>query len=97
MPKKKTNGNQSRAHIKIHGKVQNVGFRFFIHRKAAGAGACGWARNADGYVEVVLEGDKEKLEECITSCRKGPLFANVEKMDVSWEEPTGEFTNFEIR
>ncbi|MDP2734992.1 MAG: acylphosphatase [bacterium] len=97
MPEEKTSGKQARAHIKIHGKVQNVGFRFFIHRKAAGAGACGWAKNADGYVEAVLEGKKDKLEECIEACRKGPLFSSIEKVDVSWEKPTGEFKVFEVR
>jgi len=94
--KDKTSGNQARAHIRIHGKVQNVGFRFFIHRKAAGAGALGWAKNADDHVEVMLEGDKDRIEQCIEACRKGPLFANIKKMDVSWEKPTGEFKSFEV-
>jgi len=87
-----------RAHVKIYGKVQNVGFRFFIHRKASVAGLTGWVGNADGnQVETVFEGDKKRIEEFIESCRRGPLFSKVEKLEIEWQEPTGEFKRFEVR
>ncbi|HEB13952.1 MAG TPA: hypothetical protein ENI09_00880, partial [candidate division WWE3 bacterium] len=46
-----------RAHIKAYGKVQGVGFRFFVNRRASASGVKGWIRNADGFVEAVMEGD----------------------------------------
>jgi acylphosphatase len=87
-----------RVHLKIHGKVQNVGFRFFTNRKAAASGLTGWIKNAnDNQVEIVMEGDKRKIEECIKSCHQGPLFSKVEKIEVEWQKPTGEFKCFEVR
>ncbi len=94
MEKKK---NFTRVHVKLYGKVQSVGFRFFINRKASGAGLVGWVRNADGFVEVVLEGERETIKNCMEECRKGPMFSKIEKMDIDWERPTGEFTRFEVR
>lgn len=87
----------TRVHVKLYGKVQDVGFRFFINRKASGAGLVGWVRNADGFVEVVLEGEKETIKNCMEECRKGPMFSKIEKMDIDWKPPTGEFTRFEVR
>ncbi len=89
--------NFSRAHVKLYGKVQNVGFRFFINRKASGAGLVGWVRNANGFVEVVLEGDKETIKDCVEECQRGPMFSKVEKVGVDWGQPTGEFIRFEVR
>jgi len=88
----------ARAHLKIHGKVQNVGFRFYTHRKAAASGLTGWVRNSnDTQVEIVMEGDKKRIEECIETCRRGPLFSQVEKIELEWQKPTGEFKRFEVR
>ncbi|OGC62634.1 hypothetical protein A3J33_01725 [candidate division WWE3 bacterium RIFCSPLOWO2_02_FULL_53_10] len=90
--------NLARAHLKIHGKVQNVGFRFYTHRKASAAGLTGWIKNAgETQVEIVFEGDKKKIEECIDSCSRGPLFSQVGKIEVEWDKPTGEFKRFEVR
>ncbi len=86
-----------RAHIKAYGKVQGVGFRFFVNRRASACGVKGWIRNADGFVEAVMEGDKAKIEECVESCRKGSPFCKVEKIDINWEDPTGEFDRFEVK
>jgi acylphosphatase len=87
----------SRAHITAHGIVQGVGFRFFINRKASSAGLKGWVKNADGFVEAVLEGDKEKVEKCLEACKQGPPFSKIKKLDVNWEDPTGEFDRFEVK
>jgi acylphosphatase len=51
----------------------------------------------DGSVEVVAEGEREKLEQLLAQLRKGPTGAHVTGVDVFWENPTGEFTNFGIR
>ena len=87
-----------RAHVKVHGKVQNVGFRFHTQRKASASGLTGWIKNAnDTQVEIMFEGDKKKIEACIESCRRGPLFSKVEKIEVDWQKSTGEFKFFEVR
>ncbi|GMR19270.1 MAG: acylphosphatase [Patescibacteria group bacterium] len=87
----------SRAHLTLHGKVQNVGLRFFVQRKASACGLRGWVKNSDSCVEIIFEGDKGKIEDCIKVCRKGPVFSKVEKVDVKWEKPAEKFTRFEVR
>lgn len=88
----------TRAHIKIYGIVQNVGFRFYTHRKAASANLTGWVKNANGdQVEIVFEGDRGKIERCVEECKRGPLLSKVSKVEINWQKPTGEFKRFEVR
>ncbi len=86
-----------RAHLYIRGQVQNVGFRSSTRRKALQLGLRGWVRNLyDGRVEVVAEGQEEKVDELIEWCRRGPLTAHVSGVEVIREEPTGEFGTFGV-
>ena len=90
-------GAQSRARVIAAGRVQGVFFRAETRRAASSLGVSGWVRNArDGTVEVVFEGDRERVEEAVEWCRRGPPGAVVESLDVKWEEPAGE-RGFEIR
>ena len=58
----------------------------------------GWARNnGDRMVEAVFEGERDKVEEMIKFCHRGPIGARVNDVDVEWQDYKGEFTNFEIR
>jgi acylphosphatase len=50
----------------------------------------------DGSVEVVAEGEKDKLTRLIDKLREGPRAARVERVDVEWGEPTGKHREFEI-
>lgn len=85
------------VHILVSGRVQGVFFRSRTQEEAQKLGLVGWVRNtSDGRVEIVAEGKKEKLEELISWCKKGPLFAKVEDVEVEWQEPTGEFQSFEV-
>ena len=87
-----------RAHIAIYGIVQGVFFRSNAKKVAETLGLNGYARNmADGSVEVVAEGSKQKIKELIEFCKKGPKAARVDKVDVHIEEANGEFDRFEIR
>jgi len=87
----------SRAHLRISGSVQGVFFRASTRDMATGLNLTGWVRNSpDGNVEAVFEGDEENVKEAIEWCRKGPSFAKVSDVDIEWEEPTGEFSSFEI-
>lgn len=87
-----------RVRVFISGLVQGVGFRHFVERKAEGLGLVGWVRNLpDGRVEAVFEGSKERIQEMISLCRKGPFGARVQNINVEWEEATGKFKTFETR
>ncbi|MGQ9462667.1 MAG: acylphosphatase [Candidatus Fervidibacter sp.] len=83
----------------VNGIVQGVGFRYFtVYQAQRIGGITGYVRNLrDGNVEVVAEGEKDKLEQLLVQLRKGPTGARVTGVDVFWEQPTGEFTNFGIR
>ena len=86
-----------RVKIKIFGIVQGVGFRFFTYRNAKNLGLKGYVKNlADGTVEALFEGEKEKIDEMIKLCKKGPLLAKVEKVDIIEERKIdkNEFDDF---
>lgn len=83
--------------IKIHGQVQGVFFRVSAKEKADELGLFGYAKNADdGTVEIVAEGEKEKLEEFLSWCKAGPKHAKIEKVDVKWYNKKEEYKDFKI-
>ena len=89
---------QTRVHIFISGRVQGVLFRQSSRARALELGVTGWAHNLlDGRVEIVCEGEKEKVEQFIEWCKQGPGLAKVEHLDVSYEDYKGEFKDFSIR
>ncbi|HEV2214491.1 MAG TPA: acylphosphatase [Terracidiphilus sp.] len=68
-------------HFLIQGRVQGVGFRWFVHREARELELRGWVRNTeDGDVEVVATGTAEDLDELRTSLRKGPRGSRVDRV-----------------
>ena len=70
----------------------------FTRDTAAELGLTGWVRNvADTTVELVAEGDRDKLEQLLGRCHRGPDLANVSDIQAEWEEGTGEFQEFSIR
>jgi len=50
----------------------------------------------DGQVEVMAEGEKESIEDLISKLKEGPRLARVENVDVTWEDYTGEFSEFRV-
>ena len=85
-----------RAHVFISGVVQNVFFRANTVQEANKLGILGWVKNLeDSRVEAVLEGDSEKVKEMVEWLKRGPSAANVEHIDVQFEDYKGEFKNFE--
>lgn len=67
----------------MHGRVQGVGFRFFVRERAALDGLAGWARNADdGSVEVEGEGERDAMERFERALRQGPAGSRVDRVDV---------------
>lgn len=86
-----------RCHIFVSGRVQGVFYRDFTIRNALDLGLNGWVRNtSDGKVEIIAEGDEINLNELIKRLRKGPMFAKVENLEITWEKIIGE-EGFEIR
>ncbi|MBI5183590.1 MAG: acylphosphatase [Nitrospinae bacterium] len=87
-----------RAHIIVSGIVQGVFFRANTRSKAQKIGVTGWVRNRpNGTVELIAEGERERIERLIEWCHKGPPGASVSKVAVKWEEYSGEFHGFEVR
>ncbi len=86
-----------RAHVYISGIVQGVFFRANTLKVAKKLGLKGFVRNLpDGRVEAVFEGEEEAVKKAIEWCRRGPSLARVDKVEVIWEEPKGEFEDFYI-
>jgi len=89
---------KARVSIIINGQVQGVFFRYKTQQEANNLGLTGWVKNnGDGSVEVLAEGDKDKLEELISWCKAGPRSARVENVEVNRAPYRGEFEGFEIR
>ena len=77
-------------HLRIHGRVQGVGYRDALCREALRRGLAGWVRNRrDGTVEAVLQGESSAVEEVTGWARRGPPAARVERVDA--QAASGEF------
>lgn len=82
----------------ISGRVQRVGFRFFVEEHAAVEGVHGYVRNLpDGRVEALVEGDEESVERMERALRRGPPGARIESVDVEPVAPSGRATGFSVR
>ena len=87
----------SRMHAVITGRVQGVGFRYFVLRNAKQLGLVGWVRNrADGAVETVAEGDKQALERFINKLKTGPSLAWVQHVSTQWQPAEDNLVDFVI-
>jgi acylphosphatase len=71
--------------VTIRGRVQGVGFRYWVEQEARARGLKGWVRNRrDGSVEALFSGPAEVVSEMIALSRRGPPSARVEAVQ---EEP----------
>ena len=87
---------KKRFAIRVYGKVQNVGFRFYTARIARELDIAGYVKNEmDGTVFIKAEGEETTIDEFIGWCRKGPDWARVDRLDIS-EEPLTGHTGFKI-
>jgi len=88
----------ARLSATVYGYVQGVNFRYFVRRTAGSLDLKGYVRNLpDGSVEVVAEGDRERLERLAEQLKAGPRAARVKNVETHWSDCSGEFTGFEIR
>jgi len=88
-----------RLHAIVRGRVQMVGFRYFVLDRARELGLTGWVRNgAEGTtVEVVAEGPEGALRRLEEALRAGPSGARVDALDTAWSEAPEDYPTFELR
>ena len=84
--------------IKIYGQVQGIGFRYQAFIKARKLNIKGYAQNIDdGSLEILAQGEEDRLKEMIGWARVGPENAKVEKIVTAWEKADSKFNDFEIK
>jgi acylphosphatase len=87
-----------RLEATVRGRVQGVGFRYWVIRRATGLGLTGWVANElDGSVRCVAEGPVRDLDELESLLRTGPAGAIVEAVQAVRMPATGTFSGFEVR
>lgn len=83
----------------VHGRVQGVYFRAFVHQHATHLGLSGYVKNLLGgrSVELRAEGERQRLEDLIKLLHVGPQGAVVERVETEWSDYSGQFDEFEVR
>jgi acylphosphatase len=84
-------------HYVVRGRVQGVGFRWFVEREAQILGVAGWVRNNyDGSVEVLATGTREQLSRLRERLQAGPRAARVDQVEESEGQPVQGLKTFRI-
>jgi acylphosphatase len=85
------------AYIRVYGIVQGVGMRYSVYRKAVGLKLSGYVKNmVDGSVEIRAEGEEEDIMKLLDYIKTGIPWAQVDDVQVVWDEYGGKFRGFEI-
>ena len=80
--------DETAVRVRIEGRVQGIGFRFWTSDQAAALSLRGWVRNRiDGSVEAVFAGPRAAVDDMVRRCRRGPAFARIDGVA---EEPEAE-------
>jgi acylphosphatase len=81
----------------VKGRVQGVGFRWFVEREARLIGVGGWVRNCDdGGVEVLASGTETQLGTLYDRLREGPRAARIDQVVVDDAAPFTGYQTFQI-
>ena len=87
----------NQVHVFVSGRVQGVFYRSNTRKKAKELGLKGWVRNLhDGRVEIMAEGEEERLKELVEWCKKGPGLAFVKNIEVEWNDYAEKYEDFSI-
>lgn len=82
----------------VRGRVQGVGFRMYVVRRASERGVVGWVANgADGSVRCVAEGPRAALDLLLDDLRRGPPGSAVAEVRSTWSAANGSFASFGVR
>ena len=82
----------------VTGRVQGVGFRYFVMRHAQAAGVTGFARNLpDGRVEFLLQGEPAAVETVLTQIHQGPSYSRVDAVELVESNSNDTHSDFLIR
>ena len=84
-------------HARVEGMVQGVGFRYTTVRQARRLGLSGYVRNlADGSVEVVAEGEEDRLRRLAAWLKQGPPGAHVRNLEQRYRPDQGFYRDFRV-
>lgn len=90
--------SHQRLHAMVIGRVQGVGFRYYVLGAASEIGLVGWVRNRrDGSVEVIAEGEIEILKKLVQALERGSRSSAVKEVKTQLQEASGEFDSFIVR
>jgi acylphosphatase len=82
----------------VYGRVQGVFFRVFVEEHAQQLGLKGYVRNLpSSNVEIVAEGERERVEKLVKYLRRGPPAAAVRRVVAKRSEYTGYYSNFRVK
>ncbi len=88
----------ARIEATVRGRVQGVGYRYFVRRLAIDLDLHGWVANEpDGSVRLVAEGPRDRLSDLEERLREGPPAAIVDRVIVAWMPATGTLGSFGVR
>lgn len=86
-----------RVTVLVHGRVQGVGFRYFVRQRARVLNLVGTATNLpDGSVEIVAEGPRPAAEQLLEALRGDDAPGFVGRVDVTWSQASGEYRTFHV-
>ena len=90
-------GETRAVHLLVSGRVQGVGFRYFVLQAARRHGVNGWVRNRlEGDVEIRAEGRRAAVDDLIEEIRRGPRYGRVDHVEQAEIEATDEFRGFDV-
>jgi acylphosphatase len=96
MPPERTSAHARR--FLVRGRVQGVGFRWFVEHEAHILRIAGWVRNNhDGSVEVLAMGTREQLAGLRSRLQEGPRAARIDDIEESEAEPVAGLNSFQVR
>ena len=81
----------------VSGRVQGVGFRWFVSRQARLRGLCGWVKNLPtGQVEILAEGERGLIETLVADLKIGNRVSHVTDIRLEWRPYSGFYHEFDI-
>ena len=85
------------VHIRLTGRVQGVGFRYFAQEWAEKLGLSGWVKNNwDGSVESEVEGGRSAVEEYLKQLKTGPRWGHVSDVQIDYKPYEARYNQFSI-